>query len=361
MKHIHQSFMRKALLLAKRGQGFVHPNPMVGAVIVKNEMIIAEGYHQKYGTSHAEIVALEQVDEALAEATMYVTLEPCSHYGKTPPCAEAIIQSGIKRVFVAMLDPNPLVSGRGIQLLKDAGIEVIVGVCEEEARELNKIFLKYMTTKMPYVLMKTAISLDGKIATQTGDSKWISGETSRNKVHELRHQLMGIMVGINTVLVDNPRLDCRLGEEVCQPTKIIVDSLLRIPTNALLWKNGNVIIATTRQSSLELRTKYEEAGVKVLVVGENQVCLKTLMKELGKLGIDSVLLEGGATLNASAIKAGIVDEVWTFVAPKIIGGLLAPTSVAGEGVEQMKDACQLHNMTYEVSGEDILIKGKVKK
>lgn len=361
MVAIHQSFMRRALLLARKGVGFVQPNPMVGAVIVKGETIISEGYHQRYGGAHAEVEALRKVAESLEDATMYVTLEPCSHYGKTPPCAEAIIRSGIKKVVVAMLDPNPIVSGRGVGLLKDAGVEVLVGICENEARELNKVFVKYITTGIPYVLMKTAMSLDGKIATQIGDSKWISGEISRAKVHRLRHQFMGIMVGINTVLVDNPRLDCRLEQEVQQPIKIIVDSLLRVPTNALLWENGNIIIATTEQSSPELREKYEEVGVKVLVVGKKQVSLKMLMKELGQLGIDSVLLEGGATLNASALREGIVDEVWTFVAPKIVGGLLSPTSVGGEGIEKMKDAYQLYDVKSMISGEDILIKGKVKK
>ncbi len=334
---------------------------MVGAVIVKNDKIIGEGYHKAYGKAHAEVNALQNATENVAGATIYVTLEPCSHYGKTPPCAEALVKAQIKTVVIAMLDPNPLVSGRGVKMLEDAGIEVIVGIEEERAKELNKIFIKYITMQTPYVLLKTAMTLDGKIATQTGDSRWVSGDVSRQKVHQLRHNLMGIMVGINTVLQDNPSLDCRLDKTVRQPIKIIVDSLLRTPFGAKLWENNaNVIIATSEQSAKELRRKYEEKGAKIIVAGKKRVDLKLLMQKLGKLGIDSILLEGGATLNASALRENIVDEIWTFIAPKIVGGTVAPTSVGGEGITIMNNAYKLENMTAEQSGEDWLLKGKIK-
>ncbi len=249
MQETHQKFMLRALDLAKKGRGFVNPNPMVGAVLVKNGKIIGEGYHTAFGKPHAEVEALQNATKNVAGATAYITLEPCSHYGKTPPCAVALIEAKIKTAVIAMLDPNPLVSGRGVQLLEEAGIEVIVGVEEDKAKEFNKVFLKYITSKTPYVLLKTAMTLDGKIATQTGDSRWISSEISREKVHKLRHELMGIMVGINTVLQDNPSLDCRLEGSVRQPVKIIVDSLLRTPLNAKLWENNaQIIIATTEKN-----------------------------------------------------------------------------------------------------------------
>lgn len=355
--------MQRALQLATKGNGFVNPNPMVGAVIVKDGQIIGEGYHTAHGKPHAEIEALKNAQESVEGATIYVTLEPCSHYGKTPPCAVAIIQAGISEVVIATLDPNPLVSGRGVKMLQQAGIKVVSGVLESEAKELNKIFLKFITAKTPYVLLKTAMTIDGKIATHTGNSRWVSGEQSRRKVHELRHSLMGIMVGINTVLKDNPSLNCRLGEDVSvrQPVKIIIDSLLRTPLNARLWDDGDVIIATTEQVSEESKSKYEAQGAKIIIAGMKQISLPLLMQKLGELGIDSVLLEGGATLNASALKDNIVDEVWTFIAPKIIGGKTAPTAVGGEGIAFMKDALPLQQLTVESSGDDILLKGFIQK
>lgn len=355
--------MQRALQLATKGNGFVNPNPMVGAVIVKDGQIIGEGYHTVHGKPHAEIEALKNAQESVEGATIYVTLEPCSHYGKTPPCAAAIIQAGISEVVIATLDPNPLVSGRGVKMLQQAGIKVVSGVLESEAKELNKIFLKFITAKTPYVLLKTAMTIDGKIATHTGNSRWVSGEQSRRKVHELRHSLMGIMVGINTVLKDNPSLNCRLGEDVSvrQPVKIIIDSLLRTPLNARLWDDGDVIIATTEQVSEESKSKYEAQGAKIIIAGMKQISLPLLMQKLGELGIDSVLLEGGATLNASALKDNIVDEVWTFIAPKIIGGKTAPTAVGGEGIAFMKDALPLQQLTVESSGDDILLKGFIQK
>lgn len=363
MQNNHDTFMKRALQLAEQGSGFVNPNPMVGAVLVKNGKIIGEGYHTAYGKAHAEIEALRNASTDTEGASIYVTLEPCSHYGKTPPCAEALIKAKIAKVIIAMLDPNPLVSGRGVKMLEAAGVDVIVGVQQKAAESLNKVFLKYITTQLPYVLLKTAMTLDGKIATQTGDSRWVSGEVSRQKVHTLRHNLMGIMVGINTILQDNPRLNCRLeSKNVRQPVKIIVDSLLRTPLDAAVWERGErIIIGTTTQPSEELKQKYRNKGATIIVAGEQQVNLTLLMQKLGKKGIDSILLEGGATLNGSALRDGLVDEVWTFVASKMVGGALAPTSVGGEGVLQMKDAYAFETMTAEASGEDWLLKAKCKK
>lgn len=355
--------MQRALRLALKGSGFVNPNPMVGAVIVKDEKIIGEGYHTRYGQPHAEIEALRNATESVKGATAYVTLEPCSHYGKTPPCAEALIRANISKVVIATLDPNPLVSGRGVRMLENAGVKVITGVLESEAKLVNKIFLKYIRNKTPYVVMKTAMTLDGKIATVSGDSRWVSGEESRKEVHRLRHALMGIMVGVNTVLADNPQLNCRMDNiEICQPTKIVVDSHLRTPLDARLWNDGKLIIATTEQVPKTQIAKYEAQGARVVVAGKDKcVDLQLLMQKLGALGIDSILLEGGATLNSSALFAGIVDEVWTFIAPKIVGGQSAPSPVGGEGVLKMNDAYKLVDLKSEIYGEDILLKGIIQK
>lgn len=363
MQETHHKFMQLALQLAVEGRGFVNPNPMVGAIIVKDGEVIGKGYHRAFGKPHAEIEALRNTSESTEGATIYVTLEPCSHYGKTPPCAEALIKAKFDTVVIAMLDPNPLVSGRGVEMLQQAGIKTVVGIEEEAARELNKVFLKHITMRNPYVLMKTAMTLDGKVATQTGDSRWVSGDISRKKVHQLRNDLMGIMVGINTVLTDNPQLDCRLDREnVHQPIKIIVDSLLRTPLDAALWNNNaKVIIATTEKSDVQLRKDFEAKGAEIISCGCEKVDIAELMVALGARGIDSILLEGGATLNASALQAGVVDEVWTFVAPKIVGGAVAPTPVGGEGIAQMKNAHVFSGMTAEASGEDWLLKAKIRK
>lgn len=363
MKRIQETFMKRALHLATLGDGFVNPNPMVGAVIVKNGVVIGEGYHACHGEAHAEVVALKNAKESVKGATIYVTLEPCSHYGKTPPCAKMIVDNGFSEVVIAMLDPNPLVSGRGVAMLEEAGIKVTTGILETQALELNKVFCKYITTQTPYVLLKSAMTLDGKIATHTGNSRWVSGTVSREQVHKLRHSFMGIMVGINTVLADNPSLDCRLAENtVRQPMKIIVDSQLRTPLDAKLWDgNSSVIIATTTLVTAEKIEQYEEKGAKVLRVGENQVDLSLLMQQLGAMHIDSILLEGGATLNASALESKIVDEVWVFVAPKIVGGNKAPSFVGGKGVALMQDAFKLENLKVTPSGEDFLIKALIPK
>ena len=356
--------MRRAIWLAKKGGGYVHPNPLVGCVVVKDDEIIAEGYHEKYGEFHAERNALTRCKSETKGASLYVTLEPCCHYGKTPPCTEIIIEKGIKKVYVGILDPNPLVAGKGVKMLQDAGIEVEVGICADEIRELNKVFLKYITTKRPYVIMKTAMTLDGKIAAFTGDSKWVTNEESRKMVHQLRSEMAGVIVGIGTVLADDPMLNVRLDGDHHQPARIVVDSNLRIPIDSQLVKTAmeyRTIIATVVIPSAEGARNLLNAGCEVLQCdsANGHVDINDLMNKLGAMGIDSLLLEGGGTINAAFLEAGCVDEVWTFIAPKIIGGESAKTSVLGRGIERMSDAIQLQDIDIQNINGDILIKGKI--
>lgn len=356
--------MRRALELAKLGIGAVNPNPLVGAVIVKDGRIIGEGYHKAYGGPHAEVNAFNSTSEDVTGAHMYVTLEPCSHYGKTPPCAKAIVEKGIKKVTISMMDPNPIVSGKGIEILKNNGIEVQVGLLEQESKKLNEVFIKYITTQEPFCVMKTASTLDGKIAAVTGDSKWITNEKSREYVHYIRHRLSAIMVGVDTVIKDNPSLTTRLKDvNGRNPIRIIVDSSARIPLDSKVFKEeGRTIIATTEKASKDKLNSIEKLGGEIIInpLKEGRVDLNSLMKKLGEKKIDSVLLEGGGTLNYSALKSGIVDKVMTFIAPKIIGGALAKTSVAGEGIELMKDAINLKDINISRFDDDILIEGYLK-
>ncbi|MBU5483642.1 bifunctional diaminohydroxyphosphoribosylaminopyrimidine deaminase/5-amino-6-(5-phosphoribosylamino)uracil reductase RibD [Clostridium sp. MSJ-11] len=358
---MEEKYMKRALELAKLGEGFVNPNPLVGAVIVREGKIIGEGYHEFFGGPHAEINAFNNATEDVKGAHMYVTLEPCSHYGKTPPCASSIIEKGISKVIIAMKDPNPVVSGRGIDLLKSKGIEVQVGVLEQESKTLNEVFIKYITTKLPYCILKTATTLDGKIATATGDSKWITGEKSREYVHQVRNKISGIMVGVETVIKDNPSLTTRLKDRKGRnPIRIIVDSKGRIPLESkLLKEEGKTIIATTENISSDKCFKLEELGAEIIVtpLKNNRVDLKYLMKELGERRIDSILLEGGGTLNYSALKEGVVDKVMAFIAPKIIGGSSSKTSVEGDGIELMKDSIKLKNISLQRFDDDFLIEG----
>ena len=356
--------MRRAIELAKKGGGYVHPNPLVGCVVVKDGEIIAEGYHKKYGEYHAERNALLRCQSETKGASLYVTLEPCCHYGKTPPCTEIIIEKGIKKVFVGILDPNPLVAGKGVKILQDAGIEIEVGLCEDEIRELNKVFLKYITTKRPYVIMKTAMTLDGKIAAHTGDSRWVTNEQSRKLVHELRSEMAAVVVGIGTVLADDPMLNVRLEGNPHQPIRIVVDSNLRIPRNSKLIRTSGeyrTIIATIKRDDCRDVQPYVSTGVEILECQSNNghVDINDLMAKLGAMGIDSILLGGGGTLNAAFLEAGCVDEVWAFIAPKIIGGEGAKTPVSGKGIEKMNNAIQLQNIDIQNINGDILIKGKI--
>ena len=359
--------MRRALELAKKGSGYTKPNPLVGAIIVKDGKIIGEGYHEIYGGNHAEINAFNNATESVEGATMYVTLEPCSHFGKTPPCANAIVKNKIKKVIIGLKDPNPLVSGKGIQILRDNGIEVVTGVLEEEGKKINEIFLKYITTRLPFCIMKTAMTLDGKIASYTGDSKWITNELSRQYVHELRNRVSGIMVGIGTVLKDNPELTTRLkNTEGIDATRIIVDSTARISVESSvlnLQSKAKTIIATTEMASSEKLKVLRDKGAEIIItpMKNNRVNLAYLIKELGERKIDSVLLEGGSELNYSAVEQGIVDKIIAFVAPKIIGGNISKTPVGGKGKEFMKEAIEIKNIEVQSFGNDIMIEGYMAK
>ena len=360
--------MKLALELAKKGIGRVHPYPMVGAVIVKDGKILGQGYHKKCGEGHAEVNAFkdaEEKNENVEGAEMYVTLEPCSHFGKTPPCADKIIEKKISKVFIGTLDPNPLVAGRGVKKLKDAGIYVEYGILESECYKLNEVFMKYIVKKEPFVVMKTGMSLDGKIATYSGESKWITEEKSREDVHNLRNELTGIMVGINTVLKDNPQLTCRVNGGR-NPIRIIVDSTLKIPIDCKIVntaKEVETIIATTDKANLDKINSLEDKGVKIIVVPSKngKVNLKELMTILGKLKIDSILLEGGGTLNFSALEEGIVDKVKIYIAPKIIGGKDSKTPIEGKGIDNLKDAFKITNLSVSTIKEDILVEGYVEK
>ena len=355
-----QNYMLQAIQLAKQGEGWTNPNPMVGAVIVKNGRIIGKGYHKKCGELHAERNAIASLTESAEGATIYVTLEPCCHYGKTPPCTEAIIEQKIKRVVIGSRDPNPKVSGKGIKMLQEAGIEVIEDFMREECDRLNPVFFHYITTKTPYVVMKYAMTLDGKIATKTGASKWITGEAARAEVQHMRHRYMGIMAGIGTVLADDPMLNVRV-EGWKSPIRILCDSGLRIPLDGQIVKSAGkyrTIAAYADSENTEAKRKrLHEMGVETIGCPDenNQVDLKKLMKYLGEEGIDSILLEGGGTLNDSALRAGIVQEVQAFIAPKLFGGMNSKTPVEGIGVRFPSEAVKLKCTDICQIGEDIRI------
>jgi len=353
--------MRRALELAALARGKTSPNPLVGAVVVKDGVIVGEGYHRKAGTPHAEVIALQEAGARAKGADLYVSLEPCCHYGRTPPCTKAIIEAGIKRVVVACEDPNPLVAGKGIEILRQAGITVDVGVLREEARRLNEVFFKYITTGRPFVTLKAAMSLDGKIATFTGDSKWITGEQARQYAHQMRAEHDAVMVGIGTVLADDPLLTVRLPGEDRRPLRVIVDSRLRIPLESrivLTAKGFPTVVAAVRHEGNQGKKKsLEERGVEVweLPADRGRVDLKALLGELGKREVTSVLLEGGATLNASALEAGVVDKFVFFIAPKIIGGSRAPGPVGGNGAKKIEDAWLVSELEFTKVGEDLMI------
>ena len=365
-KKIDEMYMERALELAAKGRGTTTPNPMVGAVIVKNGRIIGEGYHIRAGEGHAEVNAFKNAVEDVTGATMYVTLEPCSHYGKTPPCADKIVEKKIGRVVVGALDPNPLVAGRGIEKIRNAGIPVITGVLAERSIALNEVFMKYIVTKRPFVLLKAAMSLDGKIATAEGESQWISCETSREEVHRLRHELTGIMAGIGTVLADDPMLNCRIPGGK-QPVRIIVDSHLSIPEESKLVcsaKEFPLVVAAVENSDAAKKERLEEQGVKVIEVSADDaghVDLNILMDCLGEMKIDSILLEGGGRLAEGALKAGIVDKVQFYIAPMLIGGESAKTPVEGRGFAALSEAWHISNWKAEVIGDDIKITGYIKE
>ena len=363
-----EEYMRRALELARKGEGHTSPNPMVGCVVVKDGRIISEGYHEKYGEFHAERNALTRCTEDTAGADLYVTLEPCCHQGKTPPCTDIIIEKKIARVFVGSMDSNPLVAGKGVQILRDHGIYVETGILDAECRKLNEVFYHYIATKTPFVVMKYAMTLDGKIACATGDSKWVTGEIARTQVHRMRGRYRGIMVGIGTVLADDPMLNCRV-EGGVDPVRIICDSNLHIPTESQIVKTASDIetIVACSQEALESERKQKkirrlkEAGIQIIgTEGAHGVNLVELMKKLGGQNIDSILLEGGGTLNASALEDGIVNKVYAYIAGKLIGGMDARSPVEGMGIDRMADAITLQNMEIEKLGDDFCIVGYVK-
>jgi diaminohydroxyphosphoribosylaminopyrimidine deaminase/5-amino-6-(5-phosphoribosylamino)uracil reductase len=360
-----QKYLRRAISLAKKGSGWVNPNPLVGAVIVKNGRIIGEGYHEYFGGPHAEVNAIEHATESVKGATLYVTMEPCSHQGKTPPCTDPIIGKGIRKVVVGMKDPNPLVNGKGLKILAGAGIEVKTGIEEAAVLKMNEQFVKYIVTGRPFCTLKTAMTLDGKIATVENASKWISGEDSRKYVHELRQQYSAVMVGINTVLYDDPLLNTRrIRKKSKDPLKVIVDSSGKIPLEAKVLRMNPqlVIVATTDKMEMTKKRDLERLGAQVIVCPQKdeKVDLGTLMFSLGKMGIDSVLLEGGSTIAFSALMNGIVDKVVSFIAPKIIGGADAPSPVGGTGLPSMEDAIEVNDWNYRKIGSDILIEGYIR-
>ena len=363
-EELDRKYMARALQLALRGAGHTRPNPMVGAVLVKDGRIIGEGWHKQYGGPHAEVNAFASATEDPEGATLYVSLEPCSHYGKTPPCADLIIRKKVARVVAALEDPNPLVSGRGFRKLRANGIRVTVGVLAEEARHINDVFLTYATRKRPFVLYKAAMSLDGKIACHTGESQWISSEKSREEVQRLRGILSGIMVGAGTVIADNPRLTCRM-EEYENPARIIVDGTLRVPLESRIFHEpGRNIILTTSEASLEKKKALENLGVELIEADSEEpgkVDLKSAMLALGIKGIDGILLEGGPTLAASALEAGIIDAVRFYIAQKIIGGREAPSPFAGTGAAHMNEVVPLTDAVYGTSGDDLWIQAYIQR
>lgn len=350
-------YMQKAIDLAQQGEGFVNPNPLVGSIIVKDGKIIGEGYHEKYGGPHAEVNAFNHATEDVEGATMFVTLEPCAHYGKTPPCALKIVEKKIKKVIIAKTDPNPLVNMKGIEILKNAGIEVEYGLMSDQVELQNEIFLKYIQTKKPFVSIKYAMTADGKLATKNLDSKWITNEASRAYVHELRNKHMAILVGVNTIIHDDARLNTRLDKPHRNPIRIIIDPELSIPRDAYVIKTATV------QPTWIVTKKYEQRlvdqGVRIIQMPE--IDFVQLMDKLGEEKVDSVLIEGGSYTHGKALESGIVDKVYIFIAPKLIGGTKALTPVGGEGVALMSDAYQLKNVKYTPFGDDILMEGTIIK
>ncbi len=360
-------YMAQALSLAKLALGSVSPNPAVGAVIVKDDVVVGQGYTQPVGSEHAEIVALQQAGEQARGGVMYVTLEPCCHYGRTPPCSQSIIAAGIAEVRLAMLDPNPLVSGRGKKELDREGIKAYVGEHEDEAREINEAYIKFITTGMPFITAKFAMSLDGKIATKSGDSKWISGEESREKVHNLRYTTDAVAVGVNTVLADDPLLTCRCcggrgGTAKKQPLRVVVDDIGQTPLTARLFgEPGKTLLAVGKSITPEETSAFTRAGAELLELPSTGglVDLEKLFEILGERGITSILVEGGGILLGSLFDCGLVDKVIVFIAPIIIGGSEAKTAVGGKGVDKVANSLRLERVSVERFGEDLMVSGYV--
>ena len=365
-ENINEKYMWMAIELAKKGAGAVNPNPMVGAVVVKNGEVIGRGYHKFFGGPHAEVYALEEAGEKAEGATIYVTLEPCSHYGKTPPCAKKIIDMGIKKCFIGSSDPNPKVAGKGVAMLKEAGIEVVENVLKEECDEVNQFFFKYIKTKIPYLFVKCGITLDGKIALSNGISKWITNSIAREKVQYYRNKFMGIMVGINTVLTDNPSLTARI-ENGVNPFRIIVDPNLQIDENCKVVKNNedektviitsqkNLFTEDAENTEIQIKQKRlaEENKVKFIFIDGEKFSFRKMLEEIGKIGIDSILLEGGETLISLAFEENVIDGGEIFIANKILGDSSAKPFISGFVREKMEEAVQLTNVRNNIYGENV--------
>ncbi len=362
-------YMEQALSLAKLALGQASPNPAVGAVVVKNDVVVGQGYTQPPGSWHAEAFALKQADKKARGSVMYVTLEPCCHYGRTPPCSQAIITAGITEVHLAVLDANPVVAGRGKDELEREGIKVHVGEHEKEAKEINEAYTKFITTGIPFVTAKFAVSLDGKIATRSGDSRWISGQEARRYVHNLRYTVDAIMAGVNTVLADDPHLTTRCsggkgGTAKKQPLRVIVDSRGRTPLTARVFSEpGETLLALGRPIKPEEARAFAQVGAELLTLSseDGRVDLKKLLKALGEREITSVLVEGGEVLFGSLFDYGLVDKVVAFIAPIIIGGKEAKTAVGGKGVDKVVDSLKLERVRVERLGEDLMVSGYVKE
>lgn len=354
---MEEKYMRRALELARSAEGHTSPNPMVGCVVVKEDRIITEGCHERYGEFHAERNALTRCQEDVTGAEMYVTLEPCCHQGKTPPCTDIIMEKGIGTVYVGSMDPNPKVAGNGVKILRDHGIHVETGILEEECLALNEIFFHYIQTQTPFVAMKYAMTMDGKIATVNGDSKWITGEVARHHVQTLRRKYSAIMAGVDTIIADDAMLNCRIEENV-DPIRVICDSRLRIPMTSQIIKTAKeipTIIAYTKAEGTQIQ-KLETTGVELLKCGDSgHVNLSLLMKKLGEKKIDSVLVEGGGTIHGSLLQEKLVNRIYAYVAPKIIGGRDAKSPVEGEGVTYMREAMEFEKMEVISLGEDFCL------
>ncbi len=359
-------FMRRTLALAARARGKTSPNPMVGAVLVKGGRIVSEGYHKKAGTPHAEVIAIDAAGERAQGATLYVSLEPCCHKDKrTPPCTQKIISSGIRKVVIAMEDPNPKVSGKGMEELRNAGISVVQGILREEAEKLNEYYIKHITTGMPFVVLKVAMTLDGKIATPEGESKWITGEKARRLVHRLRGDVDALLTAIGTVKADNPRLTCRIGRNK-SPLRIVIDPEFEIaPDSCVLEQPPDTVIVTRRPASQSNQPRAKddkkklllEKNVRLLEYEGEKADLSLLMKDLGGKGIISVLVEGGSSLNSYCLESGIVDKVMFFIAPKIIGGRTSFPAVGGTAFRRLSEAHMIRDMKARRVGDDLLIEG----
>lgn len=363
--------INRTITLANRARGMTSPNPMVGALIVKDGKVIAEDYHRRAGTPHAEALAIEKAGEKAKGSTLYVSLEPCCHTGKrTPPCTKTIIKAGIRKVVISMKDPNPKVSGQGIQELEQAGIKVISGILEDKARRLNEAYIKYITAKKPFVTLKIAMTLDGRIATPEGQSKWITGEKARRMVHKLRSSVDAVMTAIGTVKADDPELTVRLagsgskGQGPKNPIRIVIDPELEIPLNSRILRTPPDTIIVAREQAISLhkdKFNYLLKSMKKLIMFKDKLELDWLMGKLGEIGITSVMIEGGSSLNAHALEDGIVDKVMFFIAPKIIGGKESFPAVGGKSFKRLEEAYKLKDMRMVKVGDDLLVEGYIQQ